>query len=197
METGVPKGGDGLKDITVIVVIWGAFILLLLSNSTARKFLSAIFSGLSGPPKIVALKNVIFLSENSIISGANFYSKSKVDIFDIVQSPANPNLFYAATNAGIFTSYDNGKNWYKVKIPEEFKKAAFYRIFINPKKPFEISLVAFEKDKALIYKTEDNFYSIGKLFELSNETFKNLVKDRSISIIAPASGKFIIGTNEK
>lgn len=197
METGVPKGGDGLKNIIVIVVIWGAFILLLLNNVAIRKVLSSIFSGLAGSSKIVALKNVIFLSENNIISGANFYSKATVNIFDIVQSPANPKLFYAATSSGIFASSDGGINWYKINIPKELEKSTFYRIFINPKKPFEISLVAFENNKAMLYRTKDNFYSISKLFELDNDTLEKMAKGKSISTIAPADGKFIIGTSEK
>ncbi len=188
------EGGDGLKNIIVFAVIWIALLSAIFANSNVRKFFSSFFTS----SKISSYGDIIIVSPSKdVFSSAAFHFNKKVNVYDVVQSLTDPDYFYAATDSGLFISYDKGFNWYHLNLPKEIGDTApIYRVFTNSRFPSQISVLIFKDDNGAIYATNDNFYSIIKSFEISKETAQKLVKDRTVSVILPAGDKFIVGTTK-
>ncbi|MBI5401320.1 hypothetical protein HZB05_00635 [Candidatus Wolfebacteria bacterium] len=181
-----------LVSLVVFVVIWFTFFLVVFSNANVRKFISNLFAF----SKKGFYQDVIFVSdEKNEFSGAKFYYEKKPDVNDVAQSLLNPRTFFAATNYGIFVSYDEGLDWYHIDLPKEIGAAIpVSRIFTNPNDYSEIYFLILDGDNGVIYSTRDNFYSVKKKFEIKGDVIDKIIGNRSISTIFPAGDKFIIGT---
>lgn len=190
-------GGDGLKNIIVILTIWGVLVFILFGNSTIRNYIFDIFPFFKTTPKADISKSSVFIYNGNNFASANFYGGEKTGIFDIAQSSVNSNIFYAATDSGIFMSNDGAQNWYRLNLPKEFESMQISRIFINYLRPYEISFLVFQKDRAILYITRDNFFSVDKLFEINRDTIKGFANDKTANIVKPAfNGNILIGTGK-
>jgi len=189
------KTGNGsFTNIIVLLVIWVAIFSLLLENKGIRKFILSPFNS----AQVNTYNDVVsVVDKNGAIKQINFYSSSKVDVNDVIQSLNNPYLFYAGTSNGIYASNDAGTTWRKIDFPKDINNSmAVERIFTNQNRPYEISFLVFDADKAMIYTTVDNFFSIRKSYEINKESLKSVIGDRNISTIIPAGNSFIIGTKK-
>jgi len=189
------KTGNGsFTNIIVLLVIWVAIFSLLLENKGIRKFILSPFNS----AQVNTYNDVVsVVDKNGAIKQINFYSSSKVDVNDVIQSLNNPYLFYAGTSNGIYASNDAGTTWRKIDFPKDINNSmAVERIFTNQNRPYEISFLVFDVDRAMIYTTVDNFFSIRKSYEINKESLKSVIGDRNISTIIPAGNSFIIGTKK-
>lgn len=187
------KGGNA-KNIIVLVVIWLSFFLAILSNEKARNFIYSIF----GYSKPNYFEDVLLISKSGQeFSKAKIYFDAKPDVYDVIASPFSSGMFFASTNYGIFVSSDNGQGWYHLDLPKDIGvRTPVYRVFFNLKDPTEISILVLTKDSGLIYKTNDNFYSLKKSFEISADVAKKIIDDRSITTILPTgNNQYLIGTS--
>ena len=190
MEEKKPSGGN-LGNIFVLVVIWGSLFALILSNQNIKNYFSSLLGSSAGK----SYENVLLVSPSkNVFSKAKIYYGKRPQINDIAQSLSNPAMVFAATNYGIFVSYDGGLDWYHQDLPEGVGgETPVSKIFTNPARPSEISILILNGNNGIIYTTGDNFRSLNKSFELSKEVFQQLAGNGSISNIVPAGNKFIIG----
>ncbi len=186
------KKHNPLISLIVFVAIWFTFFLVVFSNANVRKFISNLFAF----SKKGFYQDVILVSnKKNEFSGAKFYYEKKPDVNDVAQSLLNPRTFFAATDYGIFVSYDEGLDWYHIDLPKEIGATVpISRIFTNPRNYSEIYFLILDGDNGVIYSTNDNFYSVKKKFEIKGEIVDKIIGNRSISTIFPAEEKFIIGT---
>lgn len=187
-------GGNSFTNIIVLLVIWVAIFSLLLANKGIRKFILSPFNS----SQVSTYNDVVsIVDKNGAMKQINFYSSGRVDVNDVVQSLNNPYLFYAGTSDGIYASNDAGVTWRNIDFPKEMNNSmTVERIFTNQSRPYEISFLVFDGDRAIIYTTVDNFFSIRKSYETNKESLKSVIGDRNISTIIPVGDSFIIGTKK-
>lgn len=180
-------------NIGVLAIIWITFILVVFSNPNVRKFLSSLISG----SKVESYQDVMLFSPSkNVFANAKVYFDKKPDVYDIIKSPYAQNNFLAATNYGLFLSYDNGASWNHLNLPKEIgAETPVYRIFYNPQSDLEVFILILNDNKGTIYMTDDNFRSFSKAFEITKEMTDKIAKNRSVSTIIPTGDNgFIIGT---
>ena len=74
--------------------------------------------------------------------------KNSIKIVELVASPANDGLLFAATSYGLLRSPDNGDTWTRIELVTPEKEASINSLAVNPKDPKEI-----------YYVTNTTFYS--------------------------------------
>lgn len=190
---------DGWKNVLILIFIWLGLMFILWSNPAVKNFLITNFSGIfkTADKANIYKDEILYIDQRNVFTGADFHSSEKVNIYSIIQQPSNPMILYAGTDKGLFVSSDNGANWYKRNLPKVIsEKAQIYQVSFNAQQPNEASILVVEKNKKIIYKSYDGFYSVIKVFEIDDATFDSIAKGRSISILIPVGDKIFIGTQK-
>lgn len=111
-KEGPPKG-DGFKSAVVLAVVLMAFASFIIANPAVENFLSSAFSR-----KAPVYQDIVVVSpSDNVFNNAKFYYDKKPKINDIAESGADSKTFFAATDYGIFISYDSGLDWYHIDFP--------------------------------------------------------------------------------
>jgi len=74
--------------------------------------------------------------------------KNSLNVVELIASPANDGLLFAATAYGLLKSSDNGDTWSRIELVTPEKEASINSLAVNPKDPKEI-----------YYVTNTTFYS--------------------------------------
>lgn len=185
-----------------ILIVWGGLLYGLFygswglggSNNVNMQLSSvaASFGGTSESTNVAGQTSFLAVSEN----GKKFQSSvihfnKKINISDVVVSPDDPDLMYAASNRGLFVSRDGGKNWYSISDLERKidTKTNVYKIFINP--PQEIFISVFKDGKGIVYRTLDNFFSLDNVFEIDKEGIYDLAVRENNLYMALSDGRLM------
>jgi photosystem II stability/assembly factor-like uncharacterized protein len=130
--------------------------------------------------------------KDKIIQNANFNFSKNVDIYQIIKPSSDPNLFFAATNHGIFFSQDGGKNWYPFSDSEKKinQDTIVYKIIQNQSSG-EIFISAYQNNKGTIYQSNNNLFILNKLFEFNNDSIISLAIFRGNLYLGLKSGKIL------
>ena len=186
-----------------ILIVWGGLLYGLFYGSwsfggsgDASMQLSSVaasFDGISESSIAEGQTSFLAVSEN----GKNFqpsviHFNKKINTSDIVVSPSDPDLMYAASNLGLFVSRDGGKNWYSFSDLEKKidVKTKVYKIFINP--PQEIFISVFKDGKGIVYRTLDNLFSLDNVFEIDKEGIYDLAVKENNLYIALSDGRLML-----
>lgn len=165
----------------VIILIWGGLLYFLVSGSLlndigADKFLGSIFSsfasaGQADSSEQSGIKGVITLFQEN---GEEKFKETEVhfdepiDVYDIKSSSNDPKILFAVSNYGLFVSRDAGLNWYRFCDFEHKldSSARIYKILFTEDKSY---ISVFKNKQGVVYESDDNFFSLKKLFEVQDE----------------------------
>ncbi|MCX6702623.1 MAG: hypothetical protein NTW60_02040 [Candidatus Wolfebacteria bacterium] len=158
------------------IIIWGVLVYSILnflpvSYSSGTSFLASGKDTLLDSVK--DSKNAsraisVFKRDGKFLGGSLNYPGG-VDIYGIKNSPKNQNLFFAATDKGLFVSRDGGLNWrnfsdIEKKIGENTK---IYGLIFSPDGRAYISV--YGDNKGFLYASNDNFFSLDKIADWDKE----------------------------
>jgi photosystem II stability/assembly factor-like uncharacterized protein len=167
--------------LLVIILIWGGLLYFLangslLNDTGADKFLSSVFSsftsaGSAGSSEECGIKGVIAIfKENGEekFEAAEVHFDKPINVNDVKISPNNPKLLFAVSNYGLFISRDAGFNWYNFSDFEHKinSSARVYKILLTKDKSY---VSVFKNNQGAVYESEDDFFSLKKLFEIQGE----------------------------
>lgn len=185
-----------------IILIWGGLIYLFLSGSGAvagvsgSSLFSSVIGNFSASGTTTSQNQGIqgitgFFDKNGNFEASVFHFNQAISISDIEVSGS---LIFAASDHGLFTSKDSGLNWYNFSDVEHKinSDTRVYRILFNPLKPGEVFVSVFSSNKGIIYKSEDKFFSLEKLFEVDNEAAYDFGTDGENLYLALSNGRLIL-----
>ncbi len=190
------SGGNNIvKDIVILLIIWGFILGILLANSKVRNFLLSL-AGLN--KTTVVFNDVIFLRQNNVFRGASLYADKRPNVYDVIASPWDGNMFFAGTDLGIFVSADGGGSWRRLDaLSKEIGDGTLVeKFFINPQRSGEISFLASSGGSSAVYRSRDNLNSVFKDYEIDAETMKRMSAGRSVSSVASQDNFDVIGTRK-
>lgn len=194
LESKPPVEKSAAKNAIVLIVIWLAIFGAIFSTDAVKNFFGSFF----GVMKINSYGDVILISQDNTLNSAKFNASQKPNIYNIIQSPANANVFYAGSDSGIYVSSDNGLNWYQIKLPKELgNNPAIYNLSANVHDPFSIYFWIFKDKKAVVYRTQDSFFSIKEVFEIDSAALGTLASGRNVSSAFSSGNLNLIGTSDK
>ncbi|MEE8131546.1 MAG: hypothetical protein V3T98_00645, partial [Candidatus Paceibacterota bacterium] len=185
------KSGDAI----VIILIWGglayALFNLLPNFNSPGSSLASAFSAFNSSAKNHYQEGIISVSEDKEnFQAAAFHSKNPVDIFDIKVSATNPNLIFAGSDKGLFISRNGGMDWYNFSDLEgEIDSAKVYKILTSRS---EIFISTFKNGKGTIYRTLDDFFSLEKIFEISDEAVYDFAFSGNSLYLGLSDGRILI-----
>ena len=185
-----------------IILIWGGLLYFLfntplLSEFTGSNFLGSSLlnfnSGLNEQKEVIG----IFYDDNKEnFQKAKIHFNKSIDIFDIKVSPDNPELIFAGSNHGLFISRDGGLNWYNFSDLEQniTSNATVYKIlFANGQSYISI----FQNNKGIVYKSQDNFFSLEKIYEIEDEAVYDIAVNGNNLYFGLSNGRLLLYSLEK
>ena len=179
----------GASKILVLIIILGGLLALVLGGLKTSGIFNKVFVIESNPQNNIM--GYAYKAEE--VKSSFFHFEKSVDIYQIIKSPTNSNLFYAATNRGIFFSQDNGKNWYPFsdfdkKIDQNTK---IYKIVKKPNSE-EMFVSAYKNNKGIIYQSSNGFFTLNKLIEFNYDIPCELEIFRNNLYVGFNSGKILV-----
>ncbi len=122
-----------------------------------------------------------------------FHYQKGVDIYQIIQSSSNSNLFFAATNRGIFFSQDSGKNWYSFADSNKNidQNTRVYKIVKKPGSE-ELFVSTSKNNKGIIYQSTNGLFTLNKLVEFNGDIAYDLEVFKNNLYLGFNSGKILI-----
>ncbi len=186
----------------VIILIWGGLLYFLfstplLSEFTGNKFLGSsllsLNSGLNEQEEVIS----IFYDDNKEnFQKAKIHFNKSIDVFDIKVSSDNPELIFAGSNHGLFVSRDSGLNWYNFSDLEQNinSNTTVYKILFVDGQSY---ISVFQNNKGIVYKSQDNFFSLEKIFELEDEAVYDFDINGSNLYLGLSNGRLLLYSLEK
>ncbi len=175
-----------------ILLVWGGLIYFFFfggpvsANINGSDFFASALSSISGSLKQQeGIIGIVDASGN--FQAAKVHSNSGINIFDIEISQSNPGLMFAGSNRGLFISKDNGLNWYDFsdiehKIDSDSKVYKISEGFVS----------VFSGGKGLIYRSQDNFFSLYKLIDFNNEAVYDFDVNNDNLYLATSNGRLLL-----
>ncbi|MBN2197667.1 hypothetical protein JW698_00495 [Candidatus Wolfebacteria bacterium] len=189
-----------------VILVWGglAFFFFnssILSELGVNKFLG---SGISSFSENLKEQNEIIniLKEREKLrndvkdfQSATVYFDKKINILNIEFFPEKPEFIFAGSNKGLFISKDSGLNWYNFS-DIEYKinsNSIVYKILFNKINDcsFEQFLSVFFDGKGVIYKSNDNFFSLEEIFKIENEAIYDFETDGENLYLGLSDGRLL------
>jgi photosystem II stability/assembly factor-like uncharacterized protein len=98
-------------------------------------------------------------------SAADVHTSKNPDITVLVA--ASDGLMFAGSTSGLLVSKDSGKNWYEWSDLEKNidSRTVVYDIAKNPSRASEIYIATFGDKGGAIYRTNDNFFTLLKIWD--------------------------------
>ncbi|MFA5386385.1 MAG: hypothetical protein WC297_01860 [Candidatus Paceibacterota bacterium] len=196
-KSGGNGGGDGSNGL-VLLIVWGGIILLLFGGLKTSGFLNQIYvTNLKSDQKCQTsnpLCNVIGYAYNGEGLGSSiFHYQKTVDVYQILESSVNSNLFYAATNHGIFFSQDTGKNWYPFSdLNKKINKDTMInKMIANPASTQEMFISVSKKNQGSVYQSDNGLFTLNSLLEFNGDTANDLMIFRGNLYLGLKSGKIL------
>ncbi len=163
-----------------IIIVWGGLAIIIFGGLWGSGLLSQIslinintdISANQKCPVENANCNIMgYVYKGEEIKNSIFHYQKNVDIYQIIQSPANQFLFYAATNQGVFFSQDSGKNWYPFSDLNKNidQNTKIYQIVEKPGSSEEMFIAVYKNNKGIIYQSSDGLVTLNKLLEFNRE----------------------------
>jgi len=183
----VETGGD--NKALVLIIIWGGLLVLILGwLKTSGIFNEVFLIGLSSDQGIIG-----YAYKTEEVKTSILHFEKSVDIHQITKSSTNPNLFYAATNRGVFFSQDSGKNWYPFsdlnkKIDQNTK---IHKIVKKPSSE-EMFVSAYKNNKGIIYQSNNGLFTLNKLLEFNRDIAYDLEIFKGDLYLGFTSGKILV-----
>jgi len=185
-----------------IILVWGGLFYFLFINGpiatsfSGSNFLSSVMTGLNANSQ--SQEKVMGISDSrGNFQKTEIHFNQSVDIFDIEISENTASgapLIFAGSNRGLFISRDNGLNWYNFSDVEHKinSDSQIYKILFNLNKPSEGFISVFYQGKGAIYKSQDNFFSLEKIFEINGEAVYDFDTDGSNLYFGLSNGRLIV-----
>ncbi len=197
----------------VIILIWGGLLYFLTNGSFltdigAGKLLGSVFSSFasgsnnsSNSSEQSGIKGIITIfDENSEekFQATEIHFDKSIDVSDIKVSPNNPKLVFAVSNYGLFISRDGALNWYNFSDFEHNidSSTRVYKILFANNKSY---ISVFKNSQGIVYESDDNFFSLKKLFEIQGEAVYDFDISGDNLYFGLSNGKLMIyslGRNE-
>ncbi|OGM90438.1 hypothetical protein A3J77_00355 [Candidatus Wolfebacteria bacterium RBG_13_41_7] len=190
-----------------VLIVWGGLFYLLSASfvvpnvSIGNEGFSAValsaFSGFNGGGG--SNESFGFVDESGEFQESQAYFKDSVDISQIEISLLDSSLLFAASDRGLFVSKDAGLNWYSFSDVEHKlnSNTAVYKILFNPENKKESFISVFSNGKGTIYRSENNFFSLGKLIEFDSEgAYDFNIKNNNL-YLGLSNGKLMIYSIDK
>lgn len=192
-------GGEGSgNNPLVLVIVWGGLLLLLFGGLKGSGFLDKVYITNSSSIKNCQANNpacnVIGVAyKGEALKNSIFHYSKNVDVYQIINSSVNSNLFYAATNHGVFFSQDQGKSWYPFsdlnkKIDQN---TIIHKIIENPNSPQEIFISVYKNGIGNIYKSNDGLFTLTSLMEFNRDMARDMTIFRRNLYLGLGSGKIL------
>ncbi len=188
----------------VVILIWGGLLYFffgapLLSELGGGKFLGSSLANLASA--LNEQKGIINIFAGKNFQTATIHFNKKIDILDIKISPENPELVFAGSNHGLFVSRDAGLNWYNFSDVEHKidSNSIVYKILFNNSKdgPTYGFISLFKNGKGVVYKSQDNFFSLEKILEIDNEAVYDFNTDGSNLYLGLSDGRLLVHSLKK
>jgi len=190
-----------------VILVWGGLIYFLLGGGSistglnSSNFLASAFSGINGVSSNLKQQEGVIgiVDAQGNFQTAKIHSNSAVDIFDNEISQDNPQLIFAGSNRGLFISKDGGLNWYAFSDLEHkiIPDTQVYKIIFNKYKKTEGFISVFSGNKGIIYKSEDNFFSLDKLIDFDNEGVYDFDVSNNNLYLGLSNGRLLLYSLEK
>lgn len=126
------------------------------------------------------------------VHAATLETHTPVRIFDMAQHGiASERTIYAATDQGMFFSYDSGLTWHQFTSSnnEITPTAAVLRIVQTGTNAYIISV--FQDGVGTVYQTTDNFFTLTSLLDFKNEAAYDMVATPSRLYIGLSNGQVL------
>ncbi len=186
----------------VVLLIWGGLLYILfyntsftlnfLGNSSLASSLSSFRKALNSQKEIIGIFN-----KDGDFENATIHFNKKIDILDIKISPQDPKLIFAGSNQGMFVSRDGGLNWYSF-LDVEHKIDSYTRIYKILFDSSEMAFIStFQNNKGIVYKTQNNFFSLEKIFELDGEAIYDFDVSGSNLYLGLSDGRLLVYSLDK
>ncbi|TRZ64474.1 MAG: hypothetical protein D4Q79_01490 [Spirochaetia bacterium] len=191
-----------------VLIVWGGLFYLFAANPVASSvsagngsFSAAAFSALDGAfGGGGGLSEPFgFVDEKGNFQKSQIHFNNPVNISQIEISSTDSPLFFAASGSGLFASKDAGLNWYSFSDVEHKldSNMAVYKILFNSENKKESFISVFSNGKGIIYKSENNFFSLEKLIEFDNEGVYDFGLKNNSLYLGLSNGKLIIYSLDK
>jgi len=196
MENQSENMGKGFGFVAIIL-IWGGLLYFLLNGSllpnlTGSEFLGSVLISLNGNLKEQKeIIGVLYDDNKENLQEAKIHFNKPIDIFDIKVSPDNPELIFAGSSYGLFVSRDSGLNWYSFSDLEQNinSNATVYKILFSDGQSY---VSAFQNNKGAIYKSQDKFFSLEKIFEIEDEAIYDFDINGSNLYLGLSNGRLLL-----
>jgi len=171
------------------IIIWVAAIIISLYTLPD---LAAFFGFQISNSNQVS--NVVMVSDNAgkVFNETYWNSRISPTVYDFEIDGRDSSLIYAATDAGLFISKDNGGHWYSYSDLEgQLIGAKIYQIKKDINNPGRIFVSLFKNGQGGIYETQDKFFTLQKIFDTKEAAAYKLISASDKIYFGLSDGRLI------